>query len=263
MPGINVQDIDIWYERTGQGRPVILLHAFAVSGAMWFPQVPALSGYGYDVICVDQRGHGRSSAPSGPYTITQMANDIHHLIAQLDLERACVVGLSMGGRVAMHLSLAYPQDVAALVLVSAKSEPAREIRAELESLTRRAESGEVASVIEEWYAGHYQRLAEYAPHLNRKLKKEWRQKLGNGFIGAARAIIEMESMTTRVSGIHAPTLAIAGALDSPCLPFVAWYERSIPGCRGGIVPDAAHFVNIEQPEHFNHLLLRFLADQAG
>jgi 3-oxoadipate enol-lactonase len=230
---------------------------------MWFPQVPALTAAGYDVICVDQRGHGQSSAPPGPYTIPKMADDIHQLIAQLKLDRACVVGLSMGGRVAMRLALDHPQDVAALTLVSTKSEPAREIQAELEALAYRAEQGEVASVVEEWYDERYQRLAVYAPDLNRKLKAEWRQKSGSGFIGAARAIIEMESMTTRISEIRASTLAVAGALDSPCHPFVAWYERSIPDCRGVIVPETAHFVNIEQPERFNDLLLMLLADQAG
>lgn len=263
MPSLAINGIDLWYERADQGRPIIFLHAFAVTGAMWFPQVSALTAAGYDVICVDLRGHGRSSAPPGPYTISQMADDIHQLIAQLKLDGVCVVGLSMGGRVAMRLALDHPRDVAALALVSAKSEPAREIRAELEALSRRAEQGEVAPAVEEWYDEHYQRLAVYAPDLTRKLKAEWRQKSGSGFIGAARAIIEMESMTTRISEIRTPTLAVAGALDSPCHPFLAWYERSIPNCRGTIVPEAAHFVNVEQPGRFNNLLLAFLADQAG
>ncbi len=263
MSNITVNDINIRYERAGQGRPIILLHAFAITSAMWFPQVPVLTAAGYDVICVDQRGHGQSSASPVPYTIPQMADDIHQLIAQLELNGVCVVGLSMGGRVAMRLAIDQPQEVAALVLVSAKSEPAREIQAGLEVLTLRAEQGEVSSAVEEWYEERYQRLEVYAPDLYNKLRAEWHLQSGSGFIGAARAIIEMESMTTRISEIRAPTLAVAGALDSPCHPFVAWYERSIPDCRGVIVPEAAHFVNIEQPERFNDLLLMFLADQAG
>jgi len=215
------------------------------------------------VISIDQRGHGQSSAPPGPYTISQMAEDIHQLVAQLKLDKACVVGLSMGGRIAMRLALDNPQDVASLALISTKSEPAREIQSDLETLAQRADQGDVTSAVEEWFDGRYQRLAVYAPDLNRKLKAEWRQKSGNGFSGASRAIIEMESMTTRVSEIRAPTLAVAGALDSPCHPYVAWYERSIPNCRGVILPEAAHFVNIEQPERFNDLLLKLLADQAG
>jgi pimeloyl-ACP methyl ester carboxylesterase len=90
--------------------------------------------------------------------------------------------------------------------------------------------------------------------------EEWMDKPAAGFAGAARAIIEMESMTTRVSEIGVPTLSLAGGLDTPCHPFLAWYERTIPDCRGIIVPDAGHFVNIEQPEPFNNLLLLFLSD---
>jgi len=69
----------------------------------------------------------------------------------------------------------------------------------------------------------------------------------------------MESVTARIPEIRAPTLAIAGELDPPCHPYIAWYERSIPGCQGVIVAAAGHFVNVEQPDHFNDLLLTFLA----
>ena len=261
MPSLIINDMNLWFEREGNGRPVILLHAFAVTGKMWFPQAPALTAAGYDVICVDQRGHGRSSAMPTPYTIPQMAEDIHQLITSLDLKEVCVVGLSMGGRVAMQLALDFPQDVAALVLVSAKSEPAREIRFELEALAARAERGDVVSAVAEWYDERYQRLYEYAPELMRALIEEWRTKPGSGLAGAARAIIAMESMTTRVSEISVPTLAVAGALDTPCHPFLAWFERAIADCRGVIVPEAAHFVNIEQPQSFNDLLLAFLTAQ--
>ncbi len=261
VPSLTINDMNLWFEREGHGRPVILLHAFAVSGRMWFPQVPALTAAGCDVICVDQRGHGRSSAPPAPYTIPQMAEDIRRLIASLDLKGVCVVGLSMGGRVALRLALDYPQDVAALALVGTKSEPAREIRFELEALAARAERGDVVSAVAEWYDERYQSLYEYAPELMHALLEEWRTKPGSGFAGAARAIIEMESMTRQVSEINVPTLAVAGALDTPCHPFLAWYERTITDCRGVIVPEAAHFVNIEQPQRFNDLLLGFLAAQ--
>lgn len=261
MPDLTNNDMNLWFEREGHGRPVILLHAFAVTGKMWFAQVPALTAAGYDVICVDQRGHGRSSAMPAPYSIPQMAEDIHRLIINLELEEVCVVGLSMGGRAAMQLALDFPQDVAALVLVSAKSEPAREVRTELEALAIRAEQGEGGSAVSEWYDERYQRLYDYAPELMRALIEEWRTKPGSGIAGAARAIIAMESMTTQVSEISVPTLSVAGALDTPCHPFLAWFERAITDCRGIIVPEAAHFVNIEQPQRFNDLLLAFLAAQ--
>lgn len=260
MPNLTINDNRIWYERIGQGPPILFLHAFAISGAMWFPQLPALTAAGYEAICVDQRGHGQSSTQSGTFTISQMADDIHQLIKTLNLVDPCIVGLSMGGRVAMRLVLDFPQDAGALVLVSAKSEPAREIKFELGALATRAEQGDVGLAVAEWYADRYQRLAECAPELTKKMLEEWAEKSSGGFVGAARAIIEMESMTSCISEIGIPTMSVVGGLDTPCHPFLAWYERTIPDCRGVIVPDAGHFVNIDQPEHFNNLLLSFLSE---
>jgi len=127
-------------------------------------------------------------------------------------------------------------------------------------LASRAEQGDVGSAVAEWYAAHYQRLAEYAPDLTSNFLKEWLTKPGSGFAGAARAIIEMETMTTRISEINVPTLAVAGGLDTPCHPFLAWFERTITDCSGVIVPEAGHFVNIEHQEYFNNLLLSFLSE---
>jgi pimeloyl-ACP methyl ester carboxylesterase len=188
-----------------------------------------------------------------------MATDVHQLIERLELGRVCLVGLSTGGRVATRLALDYPGDLTGLVLVSTKSEPAREIKAELEDLGKIAERGDVASAVELWYDAHYQRLTNAAPNLAQEMKAGWRDKPADGFIGAARAITEMESVTTRVAEIRAPTLAIAGALDPSCHPYVAWYERTIPHCQGVIVPGSGHFVNVQQPDRFNELLLAFLA----
>jgi 3-oxoadipate enol-lactonase len=260
MSYLEINGIDLWYERAGQGRPVIFLHAFAVSGAMWFGQVSALTAAGWDVVWIDQRGHGKSSAPSGAYTVSQMAADVHQLVERLKLGRVCLVGLSMGGRVAMRFALDYPDEIAALVLVSSKSEPALEAKDDLEDLIKKVEQGQIAWAIEEWYKRpSYHRLAAAAPDLVARLKAEWREKSGNGFVGAARAIIEMDPMTNRLSEIKAPTLALAGELDPLCHPYVALYERSIPRCQGNIAQASGHFVNVEQPDRFNNLLLAFLS----
>lgn len=264
MPNLQANGVDLWYERSGGGRPIILLHAFAVTSAIWFHQAPVLAAAGYDVICLDLRGHGRSSAPSGAYTISEMAADVYQLIEHLKLGKVCAVGLSMGGRVAMRLALDHPEDIATLVLASTKSEPALEVRDELEALAQRARRGEVAAAIEGWYnRPSYQRLAVVAPDLVSSMKAEWNQKSGNGFADAAQAIIEMESLTPRLAEIRAPTLTIAGELDQPCHPYVALYERTIPDCQGVIVPAAGHFVAVEQPDRFNDLLMAFLATRGG
>ena len=259
MPILGVNDIDLYYESTGSGHAIVFLHAFAVTGAMWFPQVPMLSEAGYRVICVDLRGHGLSSAPPGPYTLPQLAGDVHGLIQSLELGKVCLVGLSTGGRVATRLALDYSNDISELVLVSTKSEPAIEILVELQELAEIALKGNVAKAAEIFYINHYQRLADAAPDLMDRLKDSWQNKNGDGFAGVALAISTMESVTSRISEIRLPALAIAGQLDPPCHPYLAWYERSMADCHGFIVPESGHFVNVEQPKIFNQLLLAFLS----
>ena len=80
MENIKVNEIEISYEITGDGPVVVFLHAFAVTNAMWTPQVPVFSQSGYKVVTVNLRGHGFTSAPQGPYTLPKLANDIHSLI---------------------------------------------------------------------------------------------------------------------------------------------------------------------------------------
>lgn len=259
MPKIKVNDIALWYEDHGIGTPLIFLHAFSVDNTMWLPQISVLSEAGYRVICVDLRGHGRSSAPSGSYSIPQMAADVYELVQQLHLEQVCVVGLSMGGRVAMHLALNYPGTLTALVLVSTKSEPAREIDAELDRLIALSKRDGIYPAISQWYdRPNYRKLAFSAPRIVQQLLDEWQKKSPDGFIGAARAILDMESVSSRLSEISVPTLSIAGELDEPCHPYVELYKRSIPNCSVGFVPEAAHFVNVENAKAFNQMLMKFL-----
>lgn len=261
MPYVKTEDLDLWYECTGEGHPVVFLHAFAVTGAMWFPQVPVVSAAGYKVVCIDLRGHGLSSAPPGAYTLSDVVSDVHNFLQILNLGKVCLVGLSTGGRVATRLALDHPDDISELVLVSAKSEPALDIKTELRELSEIAWNGDVLTAVQTFYDNHYQRLTQAAPELADKLIDSWRVKSGDGFAGVAIAISEMDSVTTRVSEIKVPTLAIAGELDPPCHPFIAWYERQIPNCKGVIVSGAGHFVNVEQPEIFNQILLDFLGTQ--
>jgi len=259
MPSIHVNDIDLWYEDRGTGTPLIFLHALSVDNTMWLPQISALSEAGYRVISVDLRGHGRSSAPAGPYAIPQMAADVYALVQQLDLGQVCVIGLSMGGRVALYLGLEYPDALLALVLVSTKSQPALEAKADLEELMLLSKQEGVYQAITRWYdRPNYRKLALAAPGIVQQLLNNWQEKSPDGFIGSARAILEMEPLDSRLSEIPVPTLAVAGELDGPCHPYIELYRRSISNCSVGFVPGAAHFVNVENAENFNQMLLEFL-----
>lgn len=118
MPFVRSGDADINYTIQGEGIPVLLIMGLAADQSMWLMQVPALLGAGYQVITLDNRGVGGSSSPPGPYTMEQMAGDALAVLDAAAADRAHVIGVSMGGAIAQHLTLKAPERVRSLMLVS-------------------------------------------------------------------------------------------------------------------------------------------------
>jgi pimeloyl-ACP methyl ester carboxylesterase len=119
-----VNDIELYYESHGSGDPLLLIGGLGLAVSETQPLIEALAA-GRRVIAVDNRGAGRSAKPPGPYAIEQMADDVAALAAHLGLSRAHVLGISMGGRIAMALALERPGLVDRLVLVSTGPRTAR------------------------------------------------------------------------------------------------------------------------------------------
>lgn len=117
VPNLAVNGIDMYYESTGSGRPLLLLGGLGLAVPDMRRLVEGLAT-SCRVIAVDNRGTGRSSKPAGPYAIEQMAEDALALMDRLDVQRTDVLGISMGGRVALSLALDHPDRVRRLVLVS-------------------------------------------------------------------------------------------------------------------------------------------------
>lgn len=119
MPSVQVNDVELYYESRGAGDPLVLIGGLglAVSEDMQ-SLVQAFAAAGYRVIAADNRGAGRSAKPPGPYTIRQLAGDVAGLLTRLGVERTHVLGISMGGRIALSLALDHPNLVDHLVLAS-------------------------------------------------------------------------------------------------------------------------------------------------
>lgn len=115
MPTIEANGIEIYYEEHGSGEALLLVMGWGGNAATWHPQLEGLAEH-FRVIAFDNRGVGRSSAPEGPYTVSQMAEDVAGLMDGLELESAHVFGTSMGGMVAQELAIQEPGRVDALVL---------------------------------------------------------------------------------------------------------------------------------------------------
>jgi len=111
-----VGDIDTYYEIHGQGEPVLFIHAGFNTSEMWQSYVESMSS-GYRVITPDSRGHGRTTAGTGPITYGRMANDMVRLLDHLGIEKAHIVGHSDGGVTALHLLVDFPDRVRSAVLI--------------------------------------------------------------------------------------------------------------------------------------------------
>src|SRR3712207_194537 len=117
-----INGIDLYYEETGSGPPLLLIAGLGGNTLGWVMLLPALAQH-FRVIAFDNRGAGRSSAPPGPYTTRQMADDAAALLAHLGIERAHVLGLSLGGMIAQELALAHAERVDRLVLYATYARP--------------------------------------------------------------------------------------------------------------------------------------------
>src|SRR6186997_565972 len=115
MPTIEANGVDLYVEQTGSGDDVICISGLADEGACWVDQVAGLSDR-WRITTFDNRGVGRSAAPAGEYRITDFAADTAALMDELGIDRAHVLGSSMGGAIAQELALAHPDKVRSLVL---------------------------------------------------------------------------------------------------------------------------------------------------
>ena len=124
MPFVQVHDIRMYYEVHGEGEPLAMIPGLGTDVSEWQSIIQPLARH-RKVIAFDNRGAGRTDKPEQPYTIEQMANDTDGLLRALGVERADILGVSLGGRIALALALAHPERVGKLALVSTSAHVAR------------------------------------------------------------------------------------------------------------------------------------------
>lgn len=254
----------LFYERGGEGPPVVLIHGLADDHRLWRYQIPALQDR-FTTIAIDLRGHGRSSKPAGPYSVPLFAADVLALLDQLDIERASLVGLSMGGGTSQTFALAYPDRVRSLALLSTSSDFVQKTR---DRFHARAELAEregmvpemVESMVERWFTP---RFREEHPDEVEQTRATVLANNPFAFAASARANSE-RNWTDRLGEIRCPVLFVGGAEDpGDARRSAAAFEQGLPDVEIHILEDASHLLPVEQPERTNGLLRRFLSDTAG
>ena len=235
------------------GAPVVILSGSLGSNrTMWQPQLPALTPFAR-VIAYDQRGHGQSPVPVGPTTIDDVAGDCLALMDHLDIDRAHIVGLSMGGMVAQWLGAFTPQRVTSLsILCSAAHMPSPDPWLERAAAVRASGTASIAeTVVSRWVTPDFsdRRVIDQLIDMVSATSDE-------GYAQCCEAIAQMD-LRPALASITAPTLVIAASEDpgTPPETHVKPIADGISGSRFEIIEHAAHVANVEQPESINSLLI--------
>lgn len=260
---VEVEGAQLYYQVTGEGRPLVLIHAGVADHTMWDPQVAAFSQQ-YKVIRYDTRGFGKTGKGDVSYS---NRDDLHALLQHLGVARAAIVGAGRGGQIAMDFTLEHPDMVEALVLAGSGVSG-------YTHLPTGDEWDHYEKMKDAWQAGDLARLVDLEVHLcvdglgqePTRADPELRERiraLNSGNYGrrqgdgTPRTLIPPAA--ARLDEIRVPTLVIVGELDTPSSVATAdLFEEQIVASRKVVFPGVAHLVNLEKPEEFNRALLAFL-----
>ena len=257
---ITANGISINYTLEGPANaPVVTMsHSLATDLTMWDPTVAVLKDR-YRVLRYETRGHGRTEAPKGAYTLDQLATDALALLKALDISKTHWVGLSMGGMIGQTLALKAPEVFASLALCDTSSRIPAEAKPQWQDRIKTAEANGMEPLVEPT-------LARWFTEPFRKSRKDVVDRVADmirktpvaGYVGCCHAISTLD-LTDRIGAIKVPTIAIVGE-DDPGTPVAAHkvIHEKIAGSKLEILKSAAHLSNMEQPEAFNRALTGFL-----
>jgi pimeloyl-ACP methyl ester carboxylesterase len=257
----NIGDINLAFDDTGSGPPVVLLHGYPFNRTIWDNQVVALSD-NFRVITPDLRGFGESDS-SDDATMSRMAQDIGRLMDALDLQGATIGGLSMGGYVVLSFYKQFPDRVRALVLADtrpqADTEEGKQTRIkQREQILREGMAATADAMLPKLLTPN---TVSKRPELVKRIRD---MIMGTKPEGAAAALMGMasrEDQTELLPKIAVPTLIVVGR-DDPITPVQdsQLMHEHITASELLIAENASHVSNLEQPELFNASLRSFLAN---
>jgi 3-oxoadipate enol-lactonase len=256
MPKIAINNIEMYYEITGQGEPFLLIHGLGSSTRDWEDMIPFLSDF--QIITIDLRGHGRSSKPKGPYSAKMFANDIISLLKKLEISSAHILGISLGGGIALQIAVDYPEFVKTLIVINSTAE------ARADSFKMKMEAFKRKLIVR--LVGMRKMGEVLAPKLfikpeqeeqRTKLIERWAENDKKAYIASFGAILGW-SVKKDLPNIKCPTLIIGSDEDYSPSEVKREYTALIPNAKFVEIEDARHAVTVEKPEELSNIVLDFL-----
>ena len=266
MPYVTVEDVKIYYEVHGPefGHPLLLLEGWGFDSWMWFRQIPEFSKK-YKCIVVDNRGVGKSSKPDYPYEMNMFAKDAIGVLDFLNIKKAHILGISMGGFIAQELAITYPERVITVIIASCSFGGPNAIETSNDTLARmfavptetiskdqafKMRSSVVAS--KEWLQANKTLIDQI------NIWKEQNPQPLKAWLNQAHAVTVFNA-ENKVSSITAPTLIIHGDSDLVVPPKNAeLLHEKITNSQLVMIEKGQHWSFIQYYEQFNEIVLKFL-----
>jgi len=244
---VQIDEMEIYYEEYGVGKPLVLLHGFGGSVQNWYPFTDELSKH-YRLIVVDLRGHGYSTNPMNKFTHKEAANDVFLLLEKLGINQFSAMGISTGGMILLHMATSQPKRIDAMVLISATTHFPDQARA----IMRRASFETMPQTVREMYW----ECAKRGDEQIRQLIAQFNAFHDN--------YDDMNFNAQSLSTIKARTLVVHGDRDIffPVEIPVSLY-RSIPNAELWIIPGGDHVPIYDSSVAFTSTALRFLEAAAN
>ena len=269
MPYATTDDsVKLWYEETGSGQPIVFVHEFAGDHRSWEPQLRHF-GQRYRCIAYAARGYPPSDVPESPdrYSQARATDDIAAILDALEIDRAHIVGLSMGGFATLHFGFRHPGRAKSLVVAGvgygAEKEQQGKFRGEVEAVAQALREQGMAKFAEKYAYGPTRVQFE---NKDPRGFAEFKKQLGeHSALGSANTQLGVQGrrpslydLVEDMRKLTIPTLVLTGDEDWPCLAPSLLMKREIPSSALSVMPNCGHTINIEDPDQFNRLVGDFI-----
>jgi pimeloyl-ACP methyl ester carboxylesterase len=267
MPKVKANGIEIYYETTGSGKSLVLISGLGYPLWQWHKMVDYLAEH-FQVVTFDNRGVGQSDKLAGPYTAQMLAADTAGLLAALGIEKAAIMGHSMGGFIAQAMALDFPEKVSELILCATNFGGPNHVPITAEAMAvlsdvtsdplTRFTNGLKVSTAPGWADAHPDTVKEW---VNWRVANPIEPVPYQAQMAIGLALTSEEAaFENKLPQISVPTLILFGAHDKVVPPENAkLLQKQIRGSQTAIIPDAGHFFPIEVPEAASQIVIDFLS----
>lgn len=257
MPYCVVDDTRLYYTERGVGEPLLLIHGLGSSSRDWAAQVDYFADH-YRVLRVDLRGHGRSEKGGGPYSIARFARDVAVFFRKQDAVPAHVVGLSMGGMVALELAGGAPRLLRSLVVVNSVADMRLRTWHDVWFYVSRRAAVQLLGMrrVGQLLAGRLF-VKPSQEDLRQKFVRRWAQNDKQAYLWSVDAIMRW-SVADRLNDIDVPTLLVSSDEDYTPVSAKERIAAQMPNAELAVVDDVRHALPVEKPAAFNAIVDDFL-----